>query len=231
MMRVKYIAVRCLHDQALLVALLLITGFVNASLSTAAAAEDAAATTKSPAGTAEDPDSPTVFVAVGKTVAIRVRDDGFSVVWPEETGNVQDAASNPEVLSVVRMEKLNGVATFFVTGKSVGTASLVCTYKTAGQPPPQGVFNCTVHVKQDDDRVNKILKSYNEPNGADLKARSYGTGERVVIEGVTKSPAQMSAILAQLPNKHLLREHIVVNVKYKCQCYCCTHGIGGTHEP
>jgi hypothetical protein len=230
-MRVKYLAVRCLQDQALLVALLLITGFVNGSLSSAAAAEDPSATVKKPAPIPEDPDSPTVFVAVGKTKAIRVRDEGFSVAWPEETGNLQDAASNPEVLSVIRMEKLNGVATFFVTGKSIGTASLVCTYKTEGQTPTQGVFNCTVHVTQDDDRINKILNSYKEQNEEGLTARHYGSGERVVIEGVAKSPAQMSAILAQLPNKHLLREHIVVNVKYKCQCYCCTRGIIGVHTP
>lgn len=213
MMRIKFPAVRCLQNQALLVALLLITGFVNASLGTAAAAAD--------------PDLPTVYVAVGRTAVIRVRDKDFSVVWPAESSNVQDAVSNPEVLSVVWMEKLNGVATFVVTGKSVGTASLVCTYKKTDQT--QGVFNCTVHVKQDDDRINKILKSYNTPDGAQLTARAYGTGERVMIEGVALSRAQMSAILRQLPNKDLAPEHIVVNVKYKCQCYYCTHGIGRTH--
>lgn len=216
MIQVQFPAIRYLQDQALLVALLSITGFVNASLCTVA--------------NAGDPDSPTFFVTIGKTGVIPVRNKNFSVTWPTETtGEIQDATSDPEVLSVVRMEKLNGVANFFVTGKRIGTVSLVCTYKKAGQK--QGVFNCTVYVKQDDDRINKILKSYNTANGAKLKARSYGTGERVVIEGVAESPAQMSAILAQLPNKHLSREHIVVNVKYKCQCYCCTHGISGANTP
>lgn len=217
MIQVPFPVIRYFQDQALLVVLLSITGLVNASLCSVANAGD-------------PDDSPTKFVTVGKTEAIKVLDENFSVTWPAETtGEIHDVTSDPEVLSVVRMEKLNGVTNFYVTGKRIGTVSLVCTYKEEGKK--QGFFNCTVYVKQDDDRINKILKSYNTTNGAQLEARSYGTGERVVIEGVAESPAQMSAILAQLPNKHLSREHLVVNVKYKCQCHCCTQDVSGANTP
>jgi hypothetical protein len=176
----------------------------------------------------QTPDPFVKDVPVGRMSVIPL-EDVQELIWPPETGDASGVVSDEEVLMLVKVQKLNGKPHLFVSGKRIGLTSVTCVFKRASDGQEVSAVY-TFYVTQDVPRVQRILDSYNAPDSTQLTARLYGTGERIVIEGVVASHAQLTAILRQLPNKDLLSQYITLNMRYKCHCVVHPRGVCRTRD-